>query len=67
MTTRVSPAGLVTYIDRCPREGVALRLQVRPSRRAGGSGVPSLVIRLTNAPALALVSSSEASEPSGVM
>ena len=28
---------------------------------------PALVIRLTNAPALALVSSSEASEPSGVM
>ena len=68
VTTTVNPAGLVTYIDRCPRAGVALSCQVRPSSWEGGaSAVPSLVIRLTNAPALALVSSSEASEPPGVV
>ena len=35
--------------------------------RVGGSGVPLLVIRRTKPAAAALVSSSEASRPSGVM
>jgi hypothetical protein len=65
--TTVNPVGLVKYIDRWPRDGVAETLQVRSASRAGGSVVPSLVIRWTNAAATALVSSSEASDPSGVM
>jgi hypothetical protein len=66
VTTTVYPAGLVRYIDRCPRAGMALRFQVRPFTEDGASAVPLLVIRLTNTAAPALVSSSEASRPSGV-
>src|SRR2546423_4521121 len=67
VTTRVNPAGLVRYIDRWPRAGVALRCQACPLTEDGGSAVPLLVIRRTNAAGSALVSSSEASRPSGVM
>ena len=61
------PAGLVRYIERWPRAGVVLRFQACPFTEDGGSAVPLLVIRRTNAAGSALVSSSEASSPSGVM
>src|SRR5690242_15591400 len=71
VTTTVKPAGLTTYIDRWPRAGVVLKVQARPPGPAGAGWagrrtVPLLVIRRTNGAALALVSSSEASAPSGV-
>src|ERR1700730_14200219 len=61
VTTRVKPAGLVRYIERWPRAGVVLRFQACPLTEDGGSAVPLLVIRRTNAAGSALVSSSEAS------
>src|SRR6185437_11916862 len=72
VTTTVKPAGLTAYIDRWPRAGVALNVQARPPGPAGAGWpgrrtVPLLVIRRTNGAALALVSSSEASAPSGVV
>ena len=67
MTTTVNPAGLVRYSDRWPRAGVALRFQACPFTEDGGSAAPLLVIRRTNAAGAALVSSSEASRPSGVV
>src|SRR6476646_2473246 len=67
VTTRVKPAGLVRYIERWPRAGVALRFQACPLTEDGGSAAPLLVIRRTNAAGSALVSSSEARRPSGVM
>ena len=66
VTTTVNPAGLVRYIDRCPRAGVTLSFQVRPLTEDGASADPLLVIRRTHAAALAFVSSREASRPSGV-
>ena len=67
VTTTVNPAALVRYIDRWPRAGAELSLQVCPARRVGASAIPSFVIRRTNAAALALLSSRAASAPSGVM
>jgi hypothetical protein len=67
VTTRVNPAELVRYMDRWPRSGTALRCQAWPSRSAGASAAPSLVIRRTNAAALALLSATAASAPSAVM
>src|SRR3954453_13462515 len=72
VTTTENPAGLVADSDRCPRARAVLKVQACPSRAGGGgwtggSTVPSLVILRTNEAALALLSSSEASVPAGVM
>jgi len=56
VTTRVNPAGLVRYIERWPRAGVALRFQACPYTDDDGRAVPLLVIRRTKAAGSALVS-----------